>query len=360
MYQYKWEILEQEFLCEKKKRKEKAYMIKETKVTLKYIHREGDPKKTYVFLHGTASDSTSFISSIQDLPDHANIYLLDIPGFGKSSIENFDVINNFQETLENLILESIHLFIKDIMKEQSQIKSVRIVGHSFGGFLSILYTNKYPEFIKSLILIAPAGIFPALGNYGGYWALFFKLGLPYTLFTLLNFLNILNLLIKTSEFIGFRTSSRVIHDISVYTQNNILGHRLVASYITLFWNGIFPMTYWNKPVLSILIKLHNEKKIKLLFGKYDSIVPYHQGEFLKKLNMNVELVNCTHELHAQQWNLKSNKIKNCCRKNKAIITTLQDLFPNPELYACTLDVKKSEQIVLKLYEDSLTKLTTYE
>lgn len=362
----RWQELEQEFLCDKKKRKEKLYIINESEVNIKYIHQEGDPRKTYIFLHGTASDSTSFISSIEDLPNNSNIYLIDVPGFGKSTISNFNSNDNFQENLENLILESIDLFIKDI-EEQNPINNIKLIGHSFGGFLAILYTNKYPAYINSLILIAPAGIFPALGDFGCYWAVFFKLGFPYTLICLLSFLNILNFIIKCAEFLGFPPSNRILHDLDMYKQNNILGPKLVASYITLFYRDFIPATYWNKPILDILIKLNTEKKIKLLFGRYDDIVPFHQGEFLQQLNMNVEITDCNHQLCDQKWNIATknsnksiiaNKIKKILENDtrKTLKMPQQKIFRDPKLYACDLNITKSRDIVYKMYDDILNEL----
>lgn len=168
----------------------------------------------------------------------------------------------------------------------------------------------------------------------------------------------MNLLIRISDFFGIAPTNRLMHDIDVYNQNNIIGHRLVASYITLFWNEIFPMTYWNKPILDILLKLNTEKKVKVLFGKYDTIIPYHQGEFLKDLGIDVEISECYHGVYYEKWAITCNngfkiKWKKSCKK---MINFDERVFPNPEIYACGLDVKQANNTILKMYDEIEAKI----
>lgn len=45
------------------------------------------------------------------------------------------------------------------------LESFILIGHSFGGFLSGLYASQYPQHIKKLLLISPAGFTDKIPNF---------------------------------------------------------------------------------------------------------------------------------------------------------------------------------------------------
>jgi len=106
----------------------------------------GEGKKPIVFLHGWQADSRSFTPLVPFLFKNYHLYLLDLPGFGKtnpppSSFSSFDYA------------KEITRFIKT-----KKIKNLVLVGHSFGGKVASIIAAKHPRLISHLILIAPSGI----------------------------------------------------------------------------------------------------------------------------------------------------------------------------------------------------------
>ena len=106
----------------------------------------GEGKKPIVFLHGWQADSGSFTSLVPFLFKNYHIYLLDLPGFGKSKAPPFS-FSSFD-------------YAKEVIKwiKLKKIQKVNLVGHSFGGKVASIIAAKYPQFISCLILIAPSGI----------------------------------------------------------------------------------------------------------------------------------------------------------------------------------------------------------
>lgn len=106
----------------------------------------GESGQVVVFLHGWQQDKKSFVSLVPFLFKKYHLYLLDLPGFGSSSVpsENF---NSFDYA------EAVVNWIKD-----KKLKDIVLVGHSFGGKVAAIIAKQYPKLAKELILIASSGI----------------------------------------------------------------------------------------------------------------------------------------------------------------------------------------------------------
>ena len=96
-------------------------------------------------LHGWGASSDSWIKFQKALKDK-KIIIPDLPGFGKSKTPLTPwSVDDYVSWLENFInLENIRDFV--------------LLGHSFGGRVSIRFAAKHPEKINSLILCSSAGI----------------------------------------------------------------------------------------------------------------------------------------------------------------------------------------------------------
>jgi len=79
------------------------------------------------------------------------VYAPDLPGFGTESL--------LKKTLE---LDDYVLFLKTFLAKHS-LPKIFLVGHSFGGRVSIKFTAKYPQNIKKLILTGVPGLPPVRG-----------------------------------------------------------------------------------------------------------------------------------------------------------------------------------------------------
>ena len=104
--------------------------------------------KDLIMLPGWGHDVSSFWPVVDLLKDNLTLWLLDLPGFGRSDPPPQTW------TLENYA-EEIAKFIKD-----QKIKKPVLLGHSFGGSVVIKLTSKYPNLVSKLILEASSGIRP--------------------------------------------------------------------------------------------------------------------------------------------------------------------------------------------------------
>ncbi len=97
-----------------------------------------------IFLHGWGSSSIDFWKIANVLKEKYTIYLIDLPGFGKS------------ETLHSSYnLEEYSSFLEAFVS-QLNLKNIILVGHSFGGRIAIRYSINHP--VQRMILISSAGI----------------------------------------------------------------------------------------------------------------------------------------------------------------------------------------------------------
>lgn len=108
----------------------------------------GKSKYNILLLHGWRSDCNVWIRFMNDshLSD-MSLYALDFPGFGKSELPKKPYqISNYAEI--------VRLFINKL-----GLKTVILIGHSFGGRVSIkLGSQEKNTFLKAIILVDSAGI----------------------------------------------------------------------------------------------------------------------------------------------------------------------------------------------------------
>lgn len=127
---------------------EKEVLIKGLKTNYK-IAGEGP---AVLVLHGWGGSSDSWLAFQKILADKGyKVIVLDFPGFGKSITPpqpwNLDDYTNF-------VLD---------FTEKLSLGQFFLIGHSFGGRISIKFVTKYPEKIKKLVLCDSAGIKPKPG-----------------------------------------------------------------------------------------------------------------------------------------------------------------------------------------------------
>lgn len=115
---------------------------------------EGTGNQSIILLHGWGCDLSIFAHINEQLARDFTVYTLDLPGFGKSE-EPKDVwgIEEYTAHLEAFI-------------QEKNIKNPILLGHSFGGRMSILYASR--NTVKKIILVGSAGIKPtrSLSYYG--------------------------------------------------------------------------------------------------------------------------------------------------------------------------------------------------
>lgn len=104
-----------------------------------------------VILHGWGANINTVMPIFNILKDKFKVHAIDLPGFGESE-EPKEPIDSFRYA--------------DIVKtymDKLGIEDVILIGHSFGGKLSIILGNKYPQLVKKIVLVNSAGLIPKRG-----------------------------------------------------------------------------------------------------------------------------------------------------------------------------------------------------
>ena len=110
--------------------------IKDTRVN--YIRYGNKKKDTVIFLHGWGQN-IQMMKPLADCRVNDNdVIIIDLPGHGESEEPKYAwTVDDFVE------------FLKEFCDEL-KIKNPILVGHSFGGKISLLYASKYD--VKKLVL----------------------------------------------------------------------------------------------------------------------------------------------------------------------------------------------------------------
>lgn len=106
---------------------------------------EGD---VVLLLHGWGGEAASFQPVFEWLAQSHKVYALDLPGFGKSQVPPTAWSTSDYAQFVTAFLEKFNL------------PKVHLIGHSFGGRISIIISAEHPEKVDKLILVDSAGIKP--------------------------------------------------------------------------------------------------------------------------------------------------------------------------------------------------------
>lgn len=236
----------------------------------------------FVFIHGTASSSVIFFDVMKELPRNQKCVAIDLPNFGISGRIDLDKYPTNQE-----LCACYSDIIGHTLQKLGIVGRTVLVAHSLGGFLSIYVADRFP--IKKLVLLNPAGILPTLGEYGYYWGMFFKAGLPSSLF---------HLPLVSRELLAYICRSWTTTTefwISIFANPDNDGHRVLQRLIT-----IYPFySYWNTPAFTTLTEVYKKVPTTICFGVNDTIIPYHIGDFLHEVSRGEIII---HKIHNANHN----------------------------------------------------------
>lgn len=113
-----------------------------------FLPTKNKSEKAIIFLHGWGVNSKIWFKLLKDLNDF-NIYLIDFPGFGESQVPNTAYnVNDYKK----VVIE----FIKKL-----SLKNIILVGHSFGGRITMKLASENPEYLKKIVLVDTAGVVTA-------------------------------------------------------------------------------------------------------------------------------------------------------------------------------------------------------
>ncbi len=113
-------------------------LVKNTKVNYEYF--DNNSKESLVFLHGWGQNIQMMMGLAKPFTKKYNVLIIDLPGFGQSDEPEsvwsiYDYADMVEEMLKNL-----------------KINKPILVGHSFGGKISLCYAIKYNP--KKIVLLA--------------------------------------------------------------------------------------------------------------------------------------------------------------------------------------------------------------
>ncbi|PUE31228.1 hypothetical protein B9Z35_09410 [Limnohabitans sp. Jir61] len=104
-----------------------------------------------VLLHGGSGSWTHWVRNVEHFAQQREVWALDIPGFGDSSLPS-GVTD----------ADGLVPYIADILKQTFHDTAVDVIGFSFGGMTAGLVAAEYPALIRQLILVGA----PGLGLFG--------------------------------------------------------------------------------------------------------------------------------------------------------------------------------------------------
>jgi abhydrolase domain-containing protein 6 len=113
-----------------------------------YLSRaDNSADETVVLIHGFSGNKENWLRFSQNLPLNYQVFALDLLGHGEHAI-NLESTYSIESQLSYL-----HTFINEVIKQP-----LHIVGNSMGGAIASLYAATYPDEVKTLMLISPAGV----------------------------------------------------------------------------------------------------------------------------------------------------------------------------------------------------------
>ena len=123
---------------------EVKYAALSNDVNLAYVD-EGKGKETIIFIHGLGTYLRAWEKNIEGLKSDYRVIAVDLPGYGKSSKNPHDGSMTYYASV-----------IIEFMNKLNIEKAV-LAGHSMGGQISMVTALQYPDRVKKLVLVSPAG-----------------------------------------------------------------------------------------------------------------------------------------------------------------------------------------------------------
>lgn len=118
------------------------------------IFNPGVPNRPpLVLLHGLNSGLCSFLQNVRRLSRNCTVYVIDLPGFARSTRPRMD------QSVDEI--EANYVRWLDLWRQNLAIEKYFLLGHDFGGYIATLYSLKYPWRVCRLTLYEPWG-FPIL------------------------------------------------------------------------------------------------------------------------------------------------------------------------------------------------------
>lgn len=106
----------------------------------------------FVLIHGYGAGLGFYLKNFDAISSSKNwcIHALDLLGYGCSSRPHFD---------DSIPLQTYFVDSLETWRQKTGVDSMLMCSHSLGAYMSLLYTLKYPNHVKKMLCISPAGIY---------------------------------------------------------------------------------------------------------------------------------------------------------------------------------------------------------
>jgi pimeloyl-ACP methyl ester carboxylesterase len=108
-----------------------------------YYVSEGNGKPM-LFLHNGGASHTIWRHLMKYYSDTREVIALDLPGYGMSSGSGYSCLEEYVECVKHVVEQLV-----------SQSSELIIVGNCLGSAIALMYAEKYPSYVKSVIVFNP-------------------------------------------------------------------------------------------------------------------------------------------------------------------------------------------------------------
>lgn len=262
----------------------KTLSINNKKVAYK-VFGSGAP---VMLLHGFAEDHKVWMNQVKQLEKNYTVIVPDLPGSGDS------------EMLDNTSMETMADVVKFIL-ENEKIEQTIVIGHSMGGYITLAFAEKYPQFLKGFGLFHSTAFADTEEKKEAR-----RKGIDF--------------ITKNGAFLFIKQTTP-----NLFTEDYKLANAdKVAKFIgdLSYFNPLSLIAYYHamitRPDRTQILK-NFSKPVLLLIGKNDSAVPYKDSLALTHLSSTTYVTILEHSAHMGM-------MEEINKSNEALESYLQDVL----------------------------------
>ncbi len=106
-----------------------------------------------VLLHGFGEDGSIWNYQVEYLKDFFTVIVIDLPGSGKSKIDSWVLMVDGSENVDALYTIEFYADCAYALLQKLCIANYTLLGHSFGGYVTLAFAEKYSNILNGFGLI---------------------------------------------------------------------------------------------------------------------------------------------------------------------------------------------------------------